>query len=166
MRNINSIITSWFISSKLTGYGILSSRSFIDPQCCYLAVCLSRVLLSVSSSLPLCSFICLSVHASMTSVRSLTPVILSHCYRRIDFRELVSDLFSLYKTRIWMQQVELILIYICHLSATSPSLLHIIALNLTMTFLHLVRSTLPPYPAKKWVYGSLMPLASCRQATL
>ena len=26
--------------------------------------------------------------------------------RRIDFRELVSDLFSLYKTRIWMQQVD------------------------------------------------------------
>ena len=26
--------------------------------------------------------------------------------RRIDFRELVSELFSLYKTRIWMQQVE------------------------------------------------------------
>lgn len=26
--------------------------------------------------------------------------------RRIDFRELVSELFSLYKTRIWMQQVD------------------------------------------------------------
>lgn len=26
--------------------------------------------------------------------------------RRIDFRELVRDLFSLYKTRIWMQQLE------------------------------------------------------------
>lgn len=26
--------------------------------------------------------------------------------RRIDFRELVSDLFSMYKTRIWMQQVD------------------------------------------------------------
>ncbi len=26
--------------------------------------------------------------------------------RRIDFRELVSELFSLYKTRIWMQQVH------------------------------------------------------------
>mmetsp|Transcript_36030 Transcript_36030/g.45873 ORF Transcript_36030/g.45873 Transcript_36030/m.45873 type:complete len:102 (-) Transcript_36030:584-889(-) len=25
---------------------------------------------------------------------------------RIDFRELVRDLFALYKTRIWMQQVE------------------------------------------------------------
>jgi hypothetical protein len=27
--------------------------------------------------------------------------------RRIDFRELVSELFSLYKTRIWMQQVDI-----------------------------------------------------------
>lgn len=26
--------------------------------------------------------------------------------RRIDFRELVSELFSQYKTRIWMQQVN------------------------------------------------------------
>ena len=26
--------------------------------------------------------------------------------RRIDFRELVRDLFSLYKTRIWMEQVK------------------------------------------------------------
>jgi hypothetical protein len=26
--------------------------------------------------------------------------------RRIDFRDLVSELFSLYKTRIWMQQVD------------------------------------------------------------
>jgi hypothetical protein len=26
--------------------------------------------------------------------------------KRVDFRELVSDLFSLYKTRIWMQQVD------------------------------------------------------------
>ena len=26
--------------------------------------------------------------------------------RRIDFRDLVSDLFSLYKKRIWMQQVD------------------------------------------------------------
>ena len=25
---------------------------------------------------------------------------------RIDFRELVRDLFSIYKTRIWMQQVD------------------------------------------------------------
>lgn len=29
-----------------------------------------------------------------------------HVARRIDFRELVRDLFSLYKTRIWMQQLE------------------------------------------------------------
>lgn len=27
--------------------------------------------------------------------------------RRIDFRDLVSELFSLYKTRIWMQQVDI-----------------------------------------------------------
>ena len=27
-------------------------------------------------------------------------------YSRIDFRELVRDLFALYKTRIWMQQVD------------------------------------------------------------
>ena len=26
--------------------------------------------------------------------------------RRIDFRELVRDLFSVYKTRIWLQQVR------------------------------------------------------------
>ena len=26
-------------------------------------------------------------------------------YRRIDFRELVRDLFAIYKTRIWLQQV-------------------------------------------------------------
>ena len=26
--------------------------------------------------------------------------------RRIDFRELVRDLFALYKTRIWMQQID------------------------------------------------------------
>ena len=27
---------------------------------------------------------------------------------RIDFRELVRDLFSIYKTRIWMQQVSVL----------------------------------------------------------
>lgn len=27
-------------------------------------------------------------------------------YRRVDFRELVRDLFALYKTRIWMQQID------------------------------------------------------------
>lgn len=34
-------------------------------------------------------------------------IVLRFCFvRRIDFRELVRDLFSLYKTRIWMQQLE------------------------------------------------------------
>jgi PSP1 C-terminal conserved region len=27
-------------------------------------------------------------------------------YRRIDFRDLVRDLFALYKTRIWMAQID------------------------------------------------------------
>jgi cell fate regulator YaaT (PSP1 superfamily) len=31
--------------------------------------------------------------------------------RRIDFRDLVSELFSLYKTRIWMQQVNNLISY-------------------------------------------------------
>lgn len=34
------------------------------------------------------------------------PTVFFHPSRRIDFRELVRDLFSLYKTRIWMQQLE------------------------------------------------------------
>lgn len=35
----------------------------------------------------------------------LTPVAFLVSNSRIDFRELVRDLFAIYKTRIWLQQV-------------------------------------------------------------
>lgn len=38
--------------------------------------------------------------------RTVDWTVVSTVVRRIDFRELVRDLFSLYKTRIWMQQLE------------------------------------------------------------
>ena len=49
--------------------------------------------------------------------------------RRIDFRELVSDLFALYKTRIWMQQVDTSFVPNIHASSalrtgTYPTITH------------------------------------------
>ena len=35
-------------------------------------------------------------------------LVFTEATHRIDFRELVSDLFSLYKTRIWMSQVDML----------------------------------------------------------
>lgn len=49
-----------------------------------------------------------STYATPPSLDYATPSTGLDCgkHRRIDFRELVRDLFSLYKTRIWMQQLE------------------------------------------------------------
>jgi hypothetical protein len=35
-----------------------------------------------------------------------TLVLIDQTYRRIDFRDLVRDLFGLFKTRIWLQQLN------------------------------------------------------------
>lgn len=42
----------------------------------------------------------------LIQINTYTNTHTDHNSRRIDFRELVRDLFSLYKTRIWMQQLE------------------------------------------------------------
>jgi hypothetical protein len=40
---------------------------------------------------------------------------------RVDFRELVRDLFSIYKTRIWMQQLDKNTSVTCHAAVNPPS---------------------------------------------
>ena len=47
---------------------------------------------------------------------------------RVDFRELVRDLFSMYKTRIWMQQLDK------NTSTSSPAIVAPQAANLQMDY--------------------------------